>query len=82
MIPEQNMNTVAGFQSANRRLAKLGVEDVDLTLCDHGAGTSCLVNVRGVNHRVSVHGAKDHLTALDQLCDEISALRRRGGLPQ
>lgn len=77
MIPEQDMAIVAGMRSANRRLARLGVESVDFTACDHGVGVSCRVQVKRVMRDVYIHGATDPITALDQLVDEISALKRR-----
>ena len=72
------MANVAGMRSAHRRLARLGVQEVDLSSCDHGAGVRAIAPVRGVLHTFTVHGARDHLIALDQLCDEIEAFRRRG----
>ena len=38
LAAETDMANVPGMQSANRRLARLGVHDVDMTACDHGAG--------------------------------------------
>ena len=76
---EERLVLVQGnYSEIDVLLERLGVETVDLTVCDHGAGAAAIAPVAGVNHTFTVHGAKDPLTALDQLCDEIEAFRRRG----
>ena len=71
------MARVPGMQAVNRRLARLGVEFVDLTECEHGCGASTSCMVGRAEREVFVHGLPDPVTAVDALADEVERLRRR-----
>lgn len=76
-LPQLNMGEVAGLRSANRRLARLGVENVDLSYCEHGHNAECEAQVGRTRIRVRVHGRPDPVAAVDALVDEIERRRSR-----
>ena len=75
-VIEGEMDRVAGMRAANRRLARLGVETVDLSYCEHGCNAECRVQVGRVMQTVSVHGASDPVLAVDRLVAQVEQLRR------
>ena len=72
---ELDMSRVPGMQAAHRRLARLGVETVDLTHCDHGFGCEASVQVGRAERTFTVHGASDPVAAVDELADRVERAR-------
>lgn len=73
------MANVAGLRAANRRLARLGVDAVDLSYCEHGHNAECQVQVGRAVQTANVHGAPDPVLAVDRLVEEVERLRRARG---
>ena len=71
------MGRVPGMAAAERRLARLGVEYVDLTHCDHGYGCEAVAAVGRARRRFRVHASPSPLAAVEQLADAVEHARRR-----
>lgn len=74
--PEIDMARVPGMAAAQRRLARLGVEAVDMTYCDHGIGCEASAQVGRAEREFVVHGASDPAAAVDELAERIERARR------
>lgn len=77
--PTFEMAGMAGMEAANRRCAKLGIEAVDMTWCDHGHGAEAKVQDGRVTRKLTVHGHPTPVAAIDAMCDLLEAHRRKYG---
>ena len=71
-----DMGRVPGMAAAERRLARLGVEFVDMTWCDHGHGATAEARVGRAHQKFTVHAASSPLAAVDELCEQVERARR------
>ena len=77
LAAETDMASVAGMASANRRLARLGVQEVDLSVCDHGCNAEAAIVIGSRRHTIKVHGQRDWVAAVDALADVADHLRMK-----
>ena len=70
------MGRVPGMAAAERRLARLGVEYVDMTWCEHGHGATAKATIGRIVQEFTVHAAPDPVAAVDELCDRVERARR------
>ena len=75
-IPEIDMARVPGMAAAQRRLARLAVDTVDMSYCEHGHGCEGVAVVAGVPRTFSVHAAVSPVAAVDDLAEQIEQARR------
>ena len=71
-----DMGRVPGMAAAERRLARLGVEWVDMTYCEHGAGCTAEAQVGRAPRKFTVHAASSPVAAVDELCERVERARR------
>ena len=71
-----DMGRVPGMAAAERRLARLGVEFVDMTYCEHGHGATAEAVVGRASRKFMVHAASSPVVAVDELCDRVEQARR------